>query len=123
MKAGKPCLFNLFTELVESFACGLNRAKAIQEQLHLVNREIGLAVDFPITGMFEIPADDQIGDGIPSLGFDYTGIEQLDRFGGIVSLNIIPVVIGPIRANRMRLLLRALRNPSSSARSRYGPSS
>ena len=58
--------------------------------------------------MLEVAGDDEVGDLVPRGPGNLAGIEQLDLVGGVVALNVIPVVVGPHEAELDAAVVRGL---------------
>ncbi len=83
-----------FDEIAQIFTEIETKTKKILKQIDFHRQE------YQVKELFSIPFSYQekkkISENIASrLGFDFAGIEQFDRLGGVVPLNIIPVMIGP----------------------------
>ena len=98
-------------EAIQRGTRSLDRAEAVQEQAHLVDGEVRLAVDLPIARVLKVAGDDEVGDLIPCGGGDLARIQQLDFVGGIISLDVEPVVIGPHESKFQASLIGRLEKP------------
>ena len=104
----QPGGLGLLAEAIQRRARGFDRAEVLQEQAHLVDGEVGLAVNLPIARVLEIPRDDEVGDLVPGGRGDLAGVEQLDLVRRVVALDVEPVVIGPHQAELDAAVVRGL---------------
>ena len=90
---------------------GLERAETLDEFLHVVDREIGLAVDQPVVRSREVVAHQLVADRFERLGRHLARVEQLLRFAVRGRMNLDPVVIGPHQPEADVVHVRGLQEP------------
>ena len=95
VQAGMARRLHLRPEAVEPAARTLDRAEAIQEDRHVINRKVGFPLDLPIARVREILFHHPVGDGFPGRLVDGARIEQLAGIGRVVALDVIPIVVRP----------------------------